>query len=464
MTAGLVLNYTHIAAHLKEYIDGDNGLDAFELEDIKKILNESKLIPNDFHKLLSQLSSNYNAIKIYKCSRNLTIPINNLKDSISTLESVRKYMKLRLLDGIIENMNHVENEMSNYTKTIKDLQSQLQSKQNQLQNHEKEVSNYTKTIEDLQSQLQSKQNQLQNHEKEVSNYTKTIEDLRSELQSKQNQLQNHEKEVSNYTKTIEDLRSELQSKQNQLQNHEKEVSNYTKTIEDLRSELQSKQNQLQNYEKDQEKENNEFPKEFLTKVAELKNSNDLYAVHNFLNQLSLQGEKKLLLKACDESFRQFRDENGRDAFYLAAKDGNRRLVKSLVECGWNLETKTNNGWTPLIGASYNNALDSVKYLISIGADIEAKNKDGQTPLIVASIYNSVPVVKYLISAGANKEAKDNLGNTPLLAAAIKERDIVIKCLVEAGADKRAKNNDGKTARSLAKNSLTRDVLKSLGVK
>ena len=41
MSGRLSLNYTYIAAHLKEYIDGDKSLDVFEPEDIGFWMNQN---------------------------------------------------------------------------------------------------------------------------------------------------------------------------------------------------------------------------------------------------------------------------------------------------------------------------------------------------------------------------------------------------------------------------------------
>ncbi|EAX88250.1 hypothetical protein TVAG_088980 [Trichomonas vaginalis G3] len=61
----------------------------------------SKLHSDDFIAILEQSSSTIKANKLYDCVRNAKVEINSLEEVISTLKSVRKYMKLRLLDGII---------------------------------------------------------------------------------------------------------------------------------------------------------------------------------------------------------------------------------------------------------------------------------------------------------------------------------------------------------------------------
>ncbi|EAY03864.1 ankyrin repeat protein, putative [Trichomonas vaginalis G3] len=359
MSGRLSLNYTYIAAHLKEYIDGDKSLDVFEPEDIEKILNESKLTPNDFEILLRKLSSNFQSINIYKCARNTQIPTNSLQDAILTLKTVRKYMKLTLLDGIIDNMNQIENEMSNYTKTIQKLQSDLNLIQNQKQNCEKE-------IQSLKSQLKEK---------------------------------------------------------------EREIS--------------------------ESKEENNIRKEILSKIAGLQNSDVFEIIYNFLDNLSEKGNQKILAKACEVGFWNVKLKSmwENNVLIEASHRGNLGLVKSLIECGCDKESRSNQGGTPLIWASGHHHPDIVKYLISVGAKLENPDNYGNTPLIWASGYGHLDIVKYLISVGANKDAKGDLGNTSLIWASKCNHLEVVKYLVSIGVNKDSMDKDGKTALSFAKDQI-----------
>ncbi|EAY18840.1 hypothetical protein TVAG_294920 [Trichomonas vaginalis G3] len=72
---------------------------------------------------------------------------------------------------------------------------------------------------------------------------------------------------------------------------------------------------------------------------------------------------KILLKSCEK--------------------GNLKLLKYLIECGINKESKNKNGTTPLIYASINSHFEVVKYLISIRADKKAKDNKDKTALDLA---------------------------------------------------------------------------------
>jgi ankyrin repeat protein len=60
----------------------------------------------------------------------------------------------------------------------------------------------------------------------------------------------------------------------------------------------------------------------------------------------------------------------------------------------------------------------VKLLLEKGAELESKNNDGQTPLSWAAGNGHEAVVKLLLEKGAELEIKDrNDGRTPLVWAA-----------------------------------------------
>ena len=48
--------------------------------------------------------------------------------------------------------------------------------------------------------------------------------------------------------------------------------------------------------------------------------------------------------------------------------------------GANIESKTNDGYTPLHLACFDGYLDIIQYLISQGANIESKTQERYTPL------------------------------------------------------------------------------------
>ena len=70
----------------------------------------------------------------------------------------------------------------------------------------------------------------------------------------------------------------------------------------------------------------------------------------------------------------------------------------------------------LLHAALNGSLEEVKEALDKGADINTKDNDGDTPLTIASLLGHTDIAKQLIDKGANIETKNNEGNTPLALA------------------------------------------------
>ena len=96
------LNYEYIAAHISDYIKSENFFDTFDIEDIKQIMKYSNLTSNQYITLLKQSSSAIKAKELYMCTRNANVTIQNMEEIVSTLKSVKKYMKFNIFDGIID--------------------------------------------------------------------------------------------------------------------------------------------------------------------------------------------------------------------------------------------------------------------------------------------------------------------------------------------------------------------------
>ncbi|EAY19964.1 hypothetical protein TVAG_402180 [Trichomonas vaginalis G3] len=193
------------------------------------------------------------------------------------------------------------------------------------------------------------------------------------------------------------------------------------------TEIKTLQNQIQNVSKEttvtRTNESHNYSEEFLTRISLLKKINDFEIVYEFFEELSSEDNHEMISKACEEGLWLKKTKlDVMNVLHVASEKRNLKLVKSLIECGCDKETKNEYGWTPLIYASYYSHLEVVKYLISVGADKEAKFGNGNNPLIWASRKGHLEVVKYLISVGADKYAWDNDVKTALSYANSNVRD------------------------------------------
>ncbi|EAX95928.1 hypothetical protein TVAG_360890 [Trichomonas vaginalis G3] len=413
MSEGLVQNFEYIAAHIKDYIDEDKLFSTFETDDIKEILKYATLNANDFNTLMKQSHSTIKANKLYVCARDTKVSIQNYEDVVSVLKSVKKYMKIRILNGVINFLKQTQKENSDSAAKIQQLQTELSTVQNQKQKSDQE-------LESLKTQL--------NQTKEDN--TRLKKDLQ-DIETKFNQI----------TKQI-----------NQMPQQTNQINQQTNQMPQQTNQMPQQTNQ---------------DAEILKKIMEFKNSDKFYDIYKFFDELSSQGNQKMILKAYQEGLwkktspklGKFDDEN--NIFHYASESGNLRLVKYLIQCGCDKEIKSKWQFTPLIYASREGRLDVVKYLISIGANKDAKDYEGKTSLIWATIFNRLEVVKYLLSIGVNKNAKDSKGLTSLLWACNHGSLEVVKCLIAAGVEMNSKNAYGWTPLSVAQEKGHPEVVKYL---
>ncbi|EAX96390.1 hypothetical protein TVAG_276750 [Trichomonas vaginalis G3] len=141
------LNYECIAAHISDYITLENFFDTFDIEDIKKIMKYSKLTADQYITLLKQSHTTISANKLYIFTRNAHVIIQNMEEFISTLKSIKKYMKFKIFNGIIGILDEKEKEPHDSREEIQKHQEELKEIQDQIQNSAKEayVNQLTKT-------------------------------------------------------------------------------------------------------------------------------------------------------------------------------------------------------------------------------------------------------------------------------------------------------------------------------
>lgn len=103
---------------------------------------------------------------------------------------------------------------------------------------------------------------------------------------------------------------------------------------------------------------------------------------------------------------QFKLRNNKENLFKAINYNQISEVRRLIESGISVNSKDEDGWTPLMLAAHKNYLNIAKLLVELGADLELKNDDGETALMVSAYNNSGYVARYLISIGANPDDED----------------------------------------------------------
>ncbi len=158
-----------------------------------------------------------------------------------------------------------------------------------------------------------------------------------------------------------------------------------------------------------------------------------------------------------------RTELGESALVLAGDNGWAEGAALLLERGADVNARMSNGWTALMRAADKGHSEIIGILLEKRADANLKATDnGWTALMAACRFGSTDTVKMLIESGADVNAQStDIGYTPLHGAAFKNLPEIAKMLIEAGADVNLKTNDGQTTLILASEEGQAEIVKLL---
>ncbi len=202
--------------------------------------------------------------------------------------------------------------------------------------------------------------------------------------------------------------------------------------------------------------------------------------------LPISGEKslapelnnKLLEAAKNGDLKQFKTllQNGADInsknakglspIHIASFSGSYEIVRFMIERGVNINAEV-GGWTPLeiafaqnhrelakllleagsgfLDAAKKGEEQQIKNILKNGVDVNIKDKEGWTALHQAAFNGHIKIAKYLIQKYADVNAKEVDGWTPLMLASVNGHTKLVKLLIEKGADVNAINVDGWTS-------------------
>ncbi len=138
-------------------------------------------------------------------------------------------------------------------------------------------------------------------------------------------------------------------------------------------------------------------------------------------------------------------ELGPSPLITAAKNGDKELIRSLLQKKADPNAADNDGSTALLWAAYHDDVESADLLIKAGAKVNAATDLGATPLWQASSNGNSALVKKLLDAGANPNAALLSGETPLMVGSRSGYPDLVEQLLNKGANPNAHGTRGQTA-------------------
>jgi ankyrin repeat protein len=154
--------------------------------------------------------------------------------------------------------------------------------------------------------------------------------------------------------------------------------------------------------------------------------------------------------------------NGTAALVWAASRNDLQMVDLLLRAGADAKGSNEYGATALYAAAAHSDSAMTEKLLAAGADANKSLLSGETPLMEAARRGNLGTVRALLSAGANPNAQDAGGGQNALMWAISERHTeVIKELLRRGADVHAGSKTGFTALMFAAQQGDVDIVRVL---
>uniref|UniRef100_A0A0R3RFC6 ANK_REP_REGION domain-containing protein n=1 Tax=Elaeophora elaphi TaxID=1147741 RepID=A0A0R3RFC6_9BILA len=108
-----------------------------------------------------------------------------------------------------------------------------------------------------------------------------------------------------------------------------------------------------------------------------------------------------------------KNERGETPLHVAARKGEHRLCRKLIEEGALINARDYAGWTPLHEACYHGHFKVAKLLLGYDADVNALSDCDDTPLHDAVTSGNEKLVWLLLQAGAIRDRVDNDGKKPI---------------------------------------------------
>ncbi|KAK8475473.1 hypothetical protein V6N12_076289, partial [Hibiscus sabdariffa] len=165
-------------------------------------------------------------------------------------------------------------------------------------------------------------------------------------------------------------------------------------------------------------------------------------VQNFLNAActgNLDLLKKIATqlddgKGLEKTVADIKDANKRGAIHFAAREGKTEVCKFLLEeLKLDVDTRDEDGETPLLHAARQGHTLTAKYLLEHGADPTIPSDLGATALHHSAGIGNIELLKHMLAMGVEVDSQSDAG-TPLVWAAGHDQHDAVKVLLEHNAN------------------------------
>jgi ankyrin repeat protein len=148
------------------------------------------------------------------------------------------------------------------------------------------------------------------------------------------------------------------------------------------------------------------------------------------NSMTSSVNRMLLMKGIDV---ESRDDNGNTPLLNAVGKGHFEIIEILLNHGANVDSATDRGFTSLYAACKEGHLSIVNLLIDKGSNLEVRYNGNNRPLHIAASDGHLEIVKALIAAGADMNVLENYGRSALGIARRRNRLVIDEFLRTRGA-------------------------------
>ena len=143
------------------------------------------------------------------------------------------------------------------------------------------------------------------------------------------------------------------------------------------------------------------------------------------------------------------NNDGHNSLHCAVSGGDPDIIELLLSNGPDIDSRTGEGSTPLIIASFTGNVDAAKYLLEKGADPSLQDNYGWNSLHFASQFDDRGMILQILTQVTDIESRNADGLTPLMIAVLHGTLQGVKCLLERGADPFSEDNLGRNSLDLA---------------